>query len=213
MACSASNSTAGYSIATPRAIRASTKRLKSRRCAAPVAASHRPQPADDAEESPAAPARPVPAAPGRALALALAPAAAASARAGIQAALSSGFAAVRKLDIVVANQLQDDPMTRAVWERDRRVDYSRRTRKAASPPPVEPAVTAVTAPPRRRWTRDTEARWRRSDLRVLPPLADVRRAPDQSNACPMATAYPPLVAAQTEVTNTPGHYRQSKFRE
>ncbi len=64
----------------------------------------------------------------------------ASARAGIQAALASGFAAIRKLDVIVVNQLQDDPMTLAVWERDRRVDYSRRVRKAASPPPDTPAA-------------------------------------------------------------------------
>ncbi len=67
-------------------------------------------------------------------------------RAGIRAALSSGVAAVRKLDLIVGNQLQDDPMTLAVWERHRRVAYARRTRKGASPPPDIPAGEPPTTP-------------------------------------------------------------------
>jgi hypothetical protein len=49
-----------------------------------------------------------------------------AARASIEAALSSGMAAVRGLDVMVANRLQDDPVTLAVWERDRKVRYPNR---------------------------------------------------------------------------------------
>ena len=49
-----------------------------------------------------------------------------AARASIEAALSSGMAAVHGLDVMVANRLQDDPVTLAVWERDRKVRYPNR---------------------------------------------------------------------------------------
>jgi hypothetical protein len=59
-----------------------------------------------------------------------------AARGRIEQALSSGLAAVRKLDIIVANQVHDDPVTIAVWERDRRVEYPNRAKKASTEAPV-----------------------------------------------------------------------------
>lgn len=53
----------------------------------------------------------------------------AGARVGMAAALSSGCAAVHTLDAMVTNRFEDDPMTMAVWERDRRVEYPRRRRR------------------------------------------------------------------------------------
>jgi hypothetical protein len=66
----------------------------------------------------------------------------AAARAAIEVAFASGLAAVRKLDVLVANQLHDDPVTMAVWERDRRVDYRKRSRKPATSP-SEPVASPL----------------------------------------------------------------------
>jgi hypothetical protein len=66
-----------------------------------------------------------------------------AARTRIQAALSSGLAAVRALDAMVANRLRDDPATMAVWKRDRRVQYPNRPRTvvdAQAPETVPPAA-------------------------------------------------------------------------
>ena len=65
-----------------------------------------------------------------------------AAKASIEAALASGLAAVRKLDVIVSNTVQDDAVTRAVWERERRVRYRNRVKAAvtpASPAPQTPA--------------------------------------------------------------------------
>ncbi len=75
-----------------------------------------------------------------------------AARASIEAALTSGFAAVKKLDVLVANRLHDDPVVMAVWKRDRRVAYPWRTKAAAATPapavsPPAPAVPAATPAP------------------------------------------------------------------
>ena len=55
-----------------------------------------------------------------------------AAKASIEAALASGLAAVRKLDVIVSNTLQDDAVTRAVWERERRVRYRNRVKAAVT---------------------------------------------------------------------------------
>lgn len=66
----------------------------------------------------------------------------AKARASIERAFASGLAAVQTLDIVVPNRLHDDPVTLSVWEQDRRIDYSRRTRRVtAAPPEAMPSNT------------------------------------------------------------------------
>ncbi len=44
----------------------------------------------------------------------------ATARANIDAAMSSGIAAVHKLDAIITNRLRGDPGTMAAWRRDRR---------------------------------------------------------------------------------------------
>ena len=62
------------------------------------------------------------------------------ARARIKAALTSGMAAARLLDVIVANQLRDDPVARAVWKADRRVETPRRTRRDPADPPVTPTA-------------------------------------------------------------------------
>lgn len=72
------------------------------------------------------------------------------ARARFEAALERGLEAVRQLDIIVANRCRGDDVTMAVWERDRRVEYARRARKAtpakALPGPA-PAPVPVEASP------------------------------------------------------------------
>jgi hypothetical protein len=73
-----------------------------------------------------------------------------AARASIEAALSSGLAAVRKLDVMVGNRLHDDPVTMAVWERDRWVDYPNRPRRVLAPasePAAPPPVASTTPSP------------------------------------------------------------------
>ena len=55
------------------------------------------------------------------------------ARAGIEAALSSGLDAARTLDVIVANRLSGDPTMLQVWERGRRVDAVRRSRSVEEP--------------------------------------------------------------------------------
>jgi hypothetical protein len=67
-----------------------------------------------------------------------------AARASIAAALESGMAAVQRLDVIVANRLQDDPVTTAMWERERRVGYPR-VKSAAPTPTVAPAAAAEPA--------------------------------------------------------------------
>lgn len=63
------------------------------------------------------------------------------ARMHFETALASGLAAVRKLDVLIPNRLKDDPVTLAVWERDRRIDYPARAKgAAASPVSSSPAV-------------------------------------------------------------------------
>ena len=72
----------------------------------------------------------------------------AAARVTIKAAVASGIEAVRTLDVVLANQLRDDAATMAMWERSRRVEYPRRTRKLVPIVPT-PAVPPSPAEPRR----------------------------------------------------------------
>ena len=63
-----------------------------------------------------------------------------AAHAGIERALLAGGAAVRKLDVIVANQLQDDSTALAVWEGERRLDSTRRPKATA------PTINPVPAP-------------------------------------------------------------------
>lgn len=67
----------------------------------------------------------------------------AAARARIEAALASGMAAVRQLDVIVANQLRDDAPTAAAWVKDRQVPY----RRAAKTPTVPTMAAALAAAP------------------------------------------------------------------
>jgi hypothetical protein len=76
-----------------------------------------------------------------------------AARARIAASLDAAVAAVRTLDVIVANHLASDPVTQAVWKRDRRVAYPNRSRKAlavATPAPTpigsEPPTPEPVAP-------------------------------------------------------------------
>ncbi|MCC7010717.1 MAG: hypothetical protein IT184_18040 [Acidobacteria bacterium] len=66
----------------------------------------------------------------------------AAAKAGFTSALALGLDAVRTLDIVVVNALEQDPVLLAKWERDRRVvgGRSRAEPKPALGPPALPAV-------------------------------------------------------------------------
>jgi hypothetical protein len=69
------------------------------------------------------------------------------ARASIAKALALGTAAAQKLDAMMVNHQQDDPVTIALWRRDRTVGHARRQRKrkAVSEPPQ--AVTSQPAAP------------------------------------------------------------------
>ena len=58
-------------------------------------------------------------------------------------AMASGLDAVRTLDVIVRNTLGGDPRVMAVWARDRRIDYRRRSRKPVARPPA-PAATLLT---------------------------------------------------------------------
>jgi hypothetical protein len=69
-------------------------------------------------------------------------------RARIEAALASALSAVQQLDVIVVNQLQDDPVTMAVWESDRRVAYPKSAKAPAAalaPAPAKPVLTPVAA--------------------------------------------------------------------
>lgn len=63
----------------------------------------------------------------------------AAAKAGIEAALSAGLVAVRRLDVIVPNLLRQDPVTMAVWERDRQIRYFPRTRRTLARQASAPA--------------------------------------------------------------------------
>jgi len=65
-----------------------------------------------------------------------------AARASTRAALASGLAAVRALDAIVTNHLRDDAVTRAVWERDRRVVYPARAPRTDATPEPAPSAAA-----------------------------------------------------------------------
>jgi hypothetical protein len=72
----------------------------------------------------------------------------AKARASINRSLESAFAALRTLDTIMSMSLARDPVTLAVWEQDRRIDYGRRSRRATASAPVEePAVPVPPAAP------------------------------------------------------------------
>jgi hypothetical protein len=62
---------------------------------------------------------------------------------GLVAALSSGLAAARALDVIVANQLGGDGDAMAAWEHDRKVERSRRPKTKE----VTPTSSVATAAP------------------------------------------------------------------
>jgi hypothetical protein len=68
-----------------------------------------------------------------------------AAHAGIERALLAGLAAVRKLDVIVANQLQHDATVSAVWEGERRLDSTRRPKATA--PTIKPVPAPHVAEP------------------------------------------------------------------
>lgn len=68
-----------------------------------------------------------------------------AARASIDAASASGMAAIRKLDAIVTNQLKD-PVTMAVWKRDRRIGFPRRSRDGDGAPSTPPGTGPSTSP-------------------------------------------------------------------
>ena len=70
-----------------------------------------------------------------------------AARASIEAAVSAGMLAVRQLDAVVVNHLHDDPVTMAVWKRDRRIQYPHRSREVVSQPAAASVASAPAAAP------------------------------------------------------------------
>lgn len=64
-----------------------------------------------------------------------------AAKASIKAAVSSGLAAVRRLNVIVTNALKNDDVTRTVWNRDRRIVYPERG--TAATPESTPTVAAA----------------------------------------------------------------------
>lgn len=64
-----------------------------------------------------------------------------AARAGTQASLASGLAAVRSLNAIVTNHLRDDEVTTSVWEQARRIVYPERAKRTDATP--EPAVAGA----------------------------------------------------------------------
>ena len=71
-----------------------------------------------------------------------------AARVGIRAAMAAARAAIRKLDVIVANYTGLDAAAREVWERERRVSPPRVQTRGAKPATVEeqapaPAPTAM----------------------------------------------------------------------
>ena len=66
-----------------------------------------------------------------------------AARNRIKTSLKSALAAVRKLDVIVANHPATDSAVREVWKRNRRVDYpAGRSRKDGAPPATPPSEPA-----------------------------------------------------------------------
>ena len=68
-----------------------------------------------------------------------------AARAGITAALQSGLAAVRKLDAIVPNKLEGDPVALAAWENARHVAQPPRSRRRAGAPSANTPATGAPA--------------------------------------------------------------------
>lgn len=68
-----------------------------------------------------------------------------AARAGIEAAFAAGLGAVRTLEVVVTNRVQDDPTTVALWQRARRVGGSARVRATVPAGVAAPEATAAPA--------------------------------------------------------------------
>ena len=69
-----------------------------------------------------------------------------AARARLGASLNEALAAVRKIDVIIANHLPEAAVARVVWKQVRRVNYpwSRKSAPAADAPTPAPAPAAVT---------------------------------------------------------------------
>jgi hypothetical protein len=68
----------------------------------------------------------------------------AAARATIEAGLSAALDLLPKLDVIVSNQFKDDPGVLAKWERARRVESSKRSKRAKeATPPDAPTAEPV----------------------------------------------------------------------
>jgi hypothetical protein len=65
-----------------------------------------------------------------------------AARAGVRKALAEARAALRTLDVIVANHTGLDPAVRAVWTRDRRVSAPRQAKKSAEAVAVDDEAAA-----------------------------------------------------------------------
>jgi hypothetical protein len=70
-----------------------------------------------------------------------------AAQAGVDSAIAAGLAALRTLDVVVANQLRKDPAALAVWTRDRRLSPLRKRGAAGSTHPPAKAPAKSTSSP------------------------------------------------------------------
>jgi hypothetical protein len=66
-----------------------------------------------------------------------------AARGSIKSVLASALAAVRKLDVIVANHAALDPVVREVWKGDRRISYPAGSRKGADKPAADASAAAA----------------------------------------------------------------------
>ncbi len=69
-----------------------------------------------------------------------------AARAGLAGAIEAGMIAVRRLDAIIANRLDDDPATYAGWERAHHIEQRSRARSCARKPASAPASPSAPVP-------------------------------------------------------------------
>ena len=70
-----------------------------------------------------------------------------AARTRIQELLSSALLEVRRLDLIIDNELAGDKVIQAVWKQARRIEYPRRPRTTSAPEPPAPATGVDAAAP------------------------------------------------------------------
>ncbi len=63
----------------------------------------------------------------------------------IKEALTTAFAAIRELDVMVANQLASNAVAREVWKRARRIRYPVTAQRGSAPKPVAPDASSPEA--------------------------------------------------------------------